>query len=453
VKSPKKVLFSIGSSNASKAYWVAINGREDENLTGTIDACVNGQTIDVKTRNVCAYSLDLVRAPVDSSRVVEITENGTSLGSVTGDIFVKEPPAYAKAAYVKNERLHGPVWDAFTDPYVVVWGSSSGDEKFSAISAELAKLLANGAPCFSDTNMPENLIDTHNLILVGTAGSNKWLSKIRKNLPVGIEQGQITGDGRRYEGSDMGFVLIYPNPINPEKYVVVLSATSATAMKRILGVCREMKSMPPADVAVFEITKSGDVRWHIAEKFTATWNWHHHWSEPLAAVGKKHPKWQWARWVARAVRKQLDADVVAYEDPFRFPHPIPAGKITYRDLFKSFRNDWIVKVRLDGKGLRSLLTASYMDTSGNGVAAVLDGVSLVGAEQDSEGASLAIGDIEDDKKYTVAFPERIVSRLRTGMDYVIVGEAYLVPLLKNYLLRSESCDVDAELDSLKLTIF
>ncbi|MHC4153816.1 MAG: hypothetical protein ACYST6_02655, partial [Planctomycetota bacterium] len=293
VKSPKRVLFSVDSSNAFGAYWVTINGREDENLTGTIDACVNGQAIDIKTSNVCAYSLDLVRAPVDSNRPVEIVENGTSLGSVTGEIFVKEPPAYAKAAYVKNKRLHGPIWDAFADPYVVVWGSSSRDEEFCSISAEVAKSLANGAPCFSDTNMPENLIDTHNLILLGTAGSNKWLSRICGKLPVEIEQGRITADGRRCEGRDMGFILIYPNPINSEKYVVVLSATSAAAMRRSLAVCREMKSMPPVDVAVFEVTKEGDVRWHIVERLSATWDWHDHWSEPLAAASKKHPKWQW----------------------------------------------------------------------------------------------------------------------------------------------------------------
>jgi len=454
VKNPKRVLFSVDSSNAFGAYWVSINGRDDENLTGTIDACVNGQVIDVNISNVCAYSLDLEGAPVDSSRPVEIIENGTSLGSVTGDIFVKEPPACAKAAHVKNKHLHGPVWDAFTDPYVVVWPSSGEDQLFCSITEELAKSLANGAPCFADTNMPENLIDTHNLILLGTAASNKWLSRICEKLPVEIERGRITADGRRCEGRDMGFILIYPNPLNPEKYVVVLSATSATAMRRSLAVWREMKSMRPADVAVFELTKDGDVRWHIVERFSVTWDWHDRWSEPLAAVLKKHPKWQWGQWIARAVRKQLGADVVVYEEPFRFSDSVPAGEITYRDLFNSFRNDWIVKVRLDGKGLRSLLTASYMNTSEDGVAAVLDGVRLVGTEQqDAEGRCLTIGDIEDDKKYTVAFPQRIVSRLKTGRDYAIVEEAYLVPLLKEYLAGSKSCDIDAELDSLKLTIF
>jgi pimeloyl-ACP methyl ester carboxylesterase len=454
VKSPKRVLFSVDSSKAFGAYWATINGREDENLTGTIDACVNGQAIDVKTTNVCAYSLDLVRAPVDSNRPVEIIENGTSLGSVRGNIFVEEPLAYAKATYVKNKPLQGPVWDAFTDPYAVVWPSSSRDQEFCSISAQVAKSLANGAPCFSDINMPESLIDTHNLILLGTAASNKWLSRICGKLPVEIEHGRITADGRRYEGRDMGLILIYPNPLNPKRYVVALWATSAAAMRRSPAVWKEMKSMPPVDVAVFEVTKKGDVRWHIFERFSSTWDWHDHWSESLGAVFKKHPKWQWSRWAARAVRKQLGADVVVYEEPFRFPDSLGTGEITYRDLFNSFRNDWIVKVRLDGKGLRSLLTASYMDTSWEGVAAVLDGVSLVGVEQkDSQDDRLAIGDIEDNKKYTVAFPERIVSRLRTGMDYVIVGEAYLVPLLKNYLLRSEGSDVDAELDSFKLTIF
>jgi hypothetical protein len=119
-KSPQRVLYSTESLGNPKAYWTRVDGREDENLPGTIDARIEGQTINIKTKNVDAYTLNLALAPSDSNTPVEIVENGQNLGHITARTFQKRADKYVDAAQIKNEQLHGPVWDIFTEPFVVV---------------------------------------------------------------------------------------------------------------------------------------------------------------------------------------------------------------------------------------------------------------------------------------------------------------------------------------------
>jgi hypothetical protein len=455
-RSPQRVLFTIESLDNPRAYWVKVGGREDENLPGTIDVCVWGQTILVKTENIDAYSLDLSQAPIDANRPVEIIENRRSLGFITDQTFTKSAEKYAAAEYIKNENLHGPVWNAFAEPYVVVCGTGGGDEDFCEVSESIGESIRQGGPCYADVNVPAELINTHNFILVGTPESNLWLSRICKQLPVQIERGQITIGDKSYKGRDTGLILIYPNPLNPKKYAVVFSGTSSKAMASIPNSYSQMRSLRPADVGIFELADSGSTRWHIIEKFNTVWNWHDKWDRILTTADKEHPKWQWRQWVAKVIREQLESDVVVCEDPFISTDSGFAGQITYRDLFNNLRNDWIVKIRLDGSNLRKLLMVPFNDISKREVAApIIDGISLVKSTPDVGEKVLAIDELVDDITYTVALPERCINGQRVGLvlqDYQIVGQAYLVPVLGEYLSKSVNTDIDTQLDSLKYNI-
>jgi hypothetical protein len=463
-RNPQRVLYTVESLRNPRAYWIEVLGRHDENYAGTIDAEVSGQTVLVKTKNIDAYRLCLSGVAVDSNRPVEVVENGRSLGHVRAEVFTRQPEAYKKAAYIKNERIRGPIGDAFTDAYVVVWGANDGGSQLAEISKKTAVSLAHGAPCFSDANMPPELLESHNLILVGTAESNRWLAKVSTGLPVQIEAGQIVADGKRFSGSDIGFILVYPNPLNPKRYVQVFSATSSVALDNISRAYLEIEAMAQSsdvaqhsDVAVFEVTERGEIRWYMAERLSTLWDWHSDWKEVLASTGKKHPKWQWRQWAARILRQQLEADVVICEDPLRFKYSVPEGRITYRDLFNGFRNDWLVKIRLTGKTLRNLLSAQVTNIS-NGQASmvVTEGISFVKPKDKHDVTVLGMDDLKNDKTYVAALSYTLVNGERLGMvlkDYEIVGEGYMVPLLGDYLRKNRVRDIDAQLDSIKLTMF
>jgi hypothetical protein len=311
--------------------------------------------------------------------------------------------------------------------------------------------------------MPEELVSSRNLILVGTAESNLWLSKIAKDLPVQIQQGRIVANGKRYDAPDTGFVLIYPNPSNPHKYVVVFSGVSSPALAGTAKAYSQMKAMmqtsdsiQPSDVGIFEVTEKGQIKWHIMEKFDTVWGWHKQWDQGLAVTKKPHPKWQWRQWVARALREQLGADMVICMDPFKFSDSLPTGEITYRDLFNTFRNGWIVKIKVAGKPLKELLLAPSSDDSRpRATVPIIDGVTALKSAEDARGKALTIAELKNDLTYTAAMPYQFINGELLGVglaEYEIVKEDYLVRLLRDYLCSNKDSDLDARLDGLKFNV-
>jgi pimeloyl-ACP methyl ester carboxylesterase len=458
---PRRVQYTVESLHNASAYWVTILGREDENIPATIDAFVDGQTVTVKTRNVAAYSLDLVRAPLESDGVVEIIENDRSLRLEGDAFFTRQPEAYTNATYVKNDRLSGPVWDAFSEPYVVIYGTGGEDRNFSHACEEVARLLAKDGPCFADVEIPKELVDNHNLVLIGTAASNAWLARISEQLPAKIEGGVVVANGRYYDRPDTGLILIYPNPLAPERYAAVFASTSSIALARIPEAYSQMKSAQAADVGIFEITHEGAIVWRVIEKFSTVWNWHDKWDEVLAITTQRYHKWQWRQWIVRVLREQLKADVAICGVPFRFSSVmLPYGQITYRNLWSSVKNSWMLRIQLDGRSLKQLLARQLrVPTQAKIRPLVLDGVTLSLRSTDVKDKSICVDEIESDRKYTVVFDRNILTEARIAMalkdyeNYELVGDAHLLPVLRSYLREQRYLNIDAQLGDICFNAF
>ena len=457
VKAPERISFTIESLSNPTAYWVKIDGREDENFIGTVDVNVEGQNIYVKTDNVDAYSLNLIDAPLDANRPVEIIENEQSLGLIRNSTFTKRSEKYINATLIKNKNLHGPVWDVFTDPYVVVWGSSNEEKTTLNLNKKIAASLTNNGPLFSDSNMPAEFIKSHNLILIGTVHSNRLLLKIKDRLPIQIEESGIIAKSKLFKQSDIGFIFIYPNPLNPEKYLAVFSGTSTRALENIYAAYTQIKEIRPVDIGIFEVTESGGIKWHIIEKFNTVWDWHNQLDQALFTIDKIHPKWQWHQWAAKIIKKQMKADVVVCENPFMLNTAELSGDITYRDLFNTFQNLWFIKLRMDGKTLKSICTVPLKDISKRDVQApIFEGINIAAHPVNNSEKVLSINELVDNNFYTVALPEKCINGQRIGIllqDYTIADQAYLIPILYEYLLQNINTNVEAQLDSLRFNLF
>lgn len=445
--SPYRVFYTIESLAYPSAYWAQVDGREDENFIASIDSVVWGQSILVKTENVDAYTLNLDLAPLDFNRPVDIIENDKFLETVTGSVFTRKSPKYQTADYIKGPSLHGPVSDVFTDRYAVVW---KGDEN----NKGLAKQLAGSGPCFEDSNLPADFIDTHNIVFVGRLNESSHFSQITGKLPVVIEDGKLKAKGSIYEG-DFGTVFIYPNPVNSQKYLAVFSGTTDKATGLLNNAWRQIKSKENADIGIFQADENNKIQWLFCEKFSTVWDWHKSWDEPLVKLEKDHPKWKWRQWTASVLRKQLKADVMISEDAFNSSELPGIGELTLRDIAGMFRNDWIVKIRLRGSDLRELLMVPFNDISSRKISApVIDGASVVKQPDDSD--IICINELENDRFYTVAFPYKAVNGERMGVvmqNYRLEDEGFLVVLIKQYLEENKNLDLDAELDGMQLNIF
>ncbi len=92
-KSKKPSNISFISEKPSRAYWAEITKKFNKKRYAKINAQIAGQKIIIKTNNTVDYRLYLKSAPIDLSKKVTITENGSKIfqGTLTKDgIFDRE---------------------------------------------------------------------------------------------------------------------------------------------------------------------------------------------------------------------------------------------------------------------------------------------------------------------------------------------------------------------------
>src|SRR5439155_6184974 len=77
----------------------------------------------------------------------------------------------------------------------------------------------------------ESTAETHSLVLVGNAESNRVVRDLEPQLPFKVAGNAIVaatdGATKEWKGKDLGVAFIYPNPKHPSRYVLVLEGTSA----------------------------------------------------------------------------------------------------------------------------------------------------------------------------------------------------------------------------------
>jgi len=453
---PNHIFYSVESLQNPKAYWASIDGRIDDNFIGSIDARIEKQRIHITTNNVDAYTLYLSEAPVDLDRNVEIFENGKQLDHSGGKLFLHKSDKYRGAVYVKNKRLHGPVWDAFSDPYSVIWGSKESDKHYRQASKRVAASLAQGAPCYRDTEVSETLMTSHNVILVGQPDPSSWPARVLDRLPIKIDKHKLVVMDRQFEGRDMGLILVLPNPLALENYIVVFSGASSRAVANIDKAYQLMKSMRPADIGIFEVAKNDEIRWRVFEKLSTVWDWHSQWDQMLMHTSRKHPRWQWRQWIAKAIKNRFKTDVVVCEDPFRFNDAIKPGQITYRTLANALTDHWLVNIQLTGGELRQLLISLIGNVSTPGEKLLtIEGIQFLGHGQNSHKNALTIQELKKDQEYTLACNYNCISG-KFGLvlkEYTIVDDAFLIQTIREYCLLNLDNDTDAMLDSLRLKLY
>ena len=132
----------------------------------------------------------------------------------------------------KKPGLQGPIDDAFREAFLGV--RPTGRPAQPSVHAfalgaadrferEHTKWLRGDPPFKNDVEVTEDDIRANHLILFGDPESNTILGKVRDELPIRWTKETIRVGSKTYDAKDHVLTLIYPNPLNPERYVVVNS--------------------------------------------------------------------------------------------------------------------------------------------------------------------------------------------------------------------------------------
>jgi pimeloyl-ACP methyl ester carboxylesterase len=244
---PRKVSFVTHSLKWSGPQRIGILGLEEHWKVARVDKEVVGpKHLKLMTQNVNDLLLTTGILP-DRSYKVTIDGAELSLGAVAEDVFnsqvcilrlrkedAKWSIVHSKydAGLVKRPNLQGPIDDAFMDSFVFVrpTGQPLNPQIGQWVDTELKeatfwwrRYFRGEARVKSDSAITDDDIKNHNLILWGDPSSNRLLARIADKLPIQWTAQGIKVGGKSYDATKHAPVLIYPNPLNPSRYVVLNS--------------------------------------------------------------------------------------------------------------------------------------------------------------------------------------------------------------------------------------
>jgi predicted esterase len=222
------------------AYWLRVSQQDNPFAFITAEASAVGPNdLQVDTANALEIVLTPGAALADPAKPLHVTWNGEEYtASLQEGRAVLRATGYVPRGRVKTAAIEGPLSDLETTPFAIVQGTISPD----LLMRRLCELQAQNAVrawetwqhatprFFKDTEANDADLSRYSLVLLGGPEDNAVTKRLQGQLPLQVTSAAITIDGRAFPVTDGWVRMIYPHPLNPDRYVTVLAATSPAGM-------------------------------------------------------------------------------------------------------------------------------------------------------------------------------------------------------------------------------
>lgn len=237
---PSSVRVVTYSSRNPNVDWVNVRNLEREWERAEVKAAVAGPVITATTSNVHAlvFWSPFRDGPPASERITRVVLDGQALNpswNKAGAQFVKVDGRWTvgipKPGTRKQPELCGPIDHAFMDSFVFVKPTAAPltpalgewtQRELTQATKQWRGIFRGDAQMVDDSKLNDEQINNSHLVLWGDPSSNAVLKRIADKLPVKWTADGVEFGGKKY-GANHVPVLIFPNPLNPTKYVVLNS--------------------------------------------------------------------------------------------------------------------------------------------------------------------------------------------------------------------------------------
>ncbi len=410
---PKDIEFVCTRPRYSRAYWMTLDRLIDYGSPAVVKLRVAGlRTIRIDTENVGALSLDLSGGQVQKGQPVRIVLNDDEREMEYADNLRLEIEP-AEADVLKTPELAGPLGDWMFEKSLIVYGTQAGAE-IAAAGKELADQISIGVPrkkwfyihdteanwpIKADTEVTADDIRDCNLILLGGPGANRITTRLAAKLPVHFAPDGLTVGDISVTGAEASAAFIYPNPENPQHYVVVVGAADpGQKPKTGAGTLRSLS----ADL----VLAGGETATGLpgALHFDAQWQ-----LQPPQVVCQVPAGNQtdWNTLLLEATHVQTAADI-AYRYPYGSSRPLPEGPLYYADVASPVRQQALLAFEMTGAEFEAYLQ-SWITLFGK--PPLLQGVELDwSTDPVNKVVRINSTGLEPDRKYKIVADEVTITR-------------------------------------------
>jgi len=231
---PAEVDFTTYTIKYRQSYWVTVLEMVRWGDPINVHAKFNRDKsmLEVKTKNVASLRLNLSKELIGEAPKLTVRINGkTYKVTKPGPVTYEVEPTKRVGKLRKTPRLCGPVKAAYNRRFLLVI-DSGGDTEEDAKRFRQAVIDAASEWYQFTKSMPrvrrhsrvtDADVTQSNLILYGKPSHNAKLKEIAGKLPIKITGQGFELQGKKYSSQTHGLVMIYPNPQNPARYVVIRS--------------------------------------------------------------------------------------------------------------------------------------------------------------------------------------------------------------------------------------
>lgn len=251
----------------NRLHWLTVTGLGEHWAEARVTVKPDGDVLNVATKNVSSFTLD---PPAGVPRMVRIDGGAMQTLAAGAGAWVHTATGWQPGepqGLRKKPGLQGPIDDALMDRFVFVTpGKPARHPAVDAwVKAELnhavehwRRQMRGDAIVKKDTEITEQDIASSNLILWGDPASNAILARISEKLPIRWTPESVVVADRSFDAARHALVAVYPNPLNPERYVVLNSSFTYREYD-YLNNARQVPKLP--DWAVVDLSTPPGSRW------------------------------------------------------------------------------------------------------------------------------------------------------------------------------------------------
>ncbi len=243
---------------------------------------------EITTSGIREFSIPLSKDAVVTIDGKPVGDFSTLQGISTTVAFRKSAEGWkvsdgATPRLVKRPGLQGPIDDAFLSRFVFVVPTGAAQHPalgaWVKAEAEFAKSqwrsqFRGDVIIKTDAEVTDDDFQNANLILWGDPSSNSVLGKLLPKLPLNWNATTLTVNGVSHDATTHLPVMVYPNPMNPAKYVVLNSGFTFRPYDN-LNNARQVPKLP--DYAVLDTRTKPNARYAgkvvQAGFFGEQWEW------------------------------------------------------------------------------------------------------------------------------------------------------------------------------------
>jgi hypothetical protein len=274
-----KVRFTTWTLRYNRMHWVTVDALERHWERARVDAEIAGGAIKATTQNVSGVTFSFPNSggPLESGAEPIVTIDGAPLhgpraaeGHAWSVHLVKGadgwhvveqagPGDSSPGKLSKRHALQGPIDDAFLDRFLFVLptGNPRNEKTGKWVESESRHAIDHWRKQFRgealvkrDAEVTDADVADSNLVLWGDPSSNSMIAKIADKLPLRWGADQIQLGDASYAADHHVPVLLYPNPLNPRRYVVLNSGFTFREYD-YLNNARQVPKLP--DYAVIDV--------------------------------------------------------------------------------------------------------------------------------------------------------------------------------------------------------